>query len=185
MAIQASSSLPHNTETRSVENGKCWSWSIQPLVTWIRILGVDLPEVCSTSYQSRYRWWMTFYGIFCFAANALGQFEVFSFLHVLQTKALSGTPERVEEFDWTKTTILIYIIDFCNYSVNGIGTQIIFLVVIRSRWIDLMDIFQKSQVHFNGEHYSQIRKMSIIGIAYIIIVVKIFFKFNSRGHIIP
>ena len=178
MARQASSSLSHNSKKRSsIGSDKCWAWSIQPLVIWIRILGVDLPGSCSTPSQLRNRRLLILYGIFCFIANLSGQFEIFFYLHA----------QRIEEsFELSGQVLLSSttatwnsIIDFSNYAIHGIGSHIIFLLVIRPRWNTLMETFQGSlQVAFKEESYKRTRKLSIIGVGYIIVLVNGLLDYN-------
>ena len=170
MAIRASSSLPQNTETQSIESDKCWSWSIQPIVIWIRILGVDLPGICSTPRPLRNRRLMSLYAFFCFAANLLGQIDILNYLHVKRMESKLALAPSTVTATWN------FIIDFCNYAINGVGAHILFLVVIRQRWNELMQIFQKSEVFFQLECFRRIRNLSFLMMAYVIFVV-------SQSHI--
>lgn len=44
----------------------CWVWSIHPLIIWLRIIGVDLPDTSTPSTQ-RNRWHISVYSrAFCF-----------------------------------------------------------------------------------------------------------------------
>ena len=181
MAIQTRSS--QNTEIQSVENDKTWSWSIQPLVTWIRILGVDLPESCSTSCQLRNRRLTIFYGIFCFVLNFLAQFEILYYIHVIQMEEEIFIDGEIS-FS-TTTAILNYILDFWNYAINGAGIHLLFLLVIQPRWSGLIQIFQRCHIVYDYECYCRIRKLSLLGITYIIIsvrFVKIYEKFYKSYY---
>ena len=171
MAIGASSSLQQRTEkTQSIESDKCWSWSIQPLVTWFRILGVNLPESCSTSRQHWCsRTFNIVYGIFCFVANLLGQFEILYYMHV---KRMEGKLQLAGEVPFnTETATWNLIIDFCNYAIHGVGSHIILLLVIRPRWSGVMEIFQQCHFAFSNQSFNRIRKISFLGIAYIVFLV--------------
>ncbi len=169
MAISAGSPSLPKTETQLITINKSWSWSIQPAVIWIRILGVNLPDVYPTSFYWHYRGLMFFYGVLCFLANAFSQISILYYLYISriedQLEIAGGARFNTAVASWN------LIIDFCNYAINGMGTQIIFLFVIRPRWYGLLETFQRSQVTLNDESFSRIWKISFLGIAYIIVAV--------------
>ncbi len=169
MAIRAGSSSLQETEAQSITITKCWSWSIQPVVVWIRILGVNLPDVYSTSCQWLNRCFMIFYGVLCFVANLLNVITILYYLHA------SRIEDKLEfegglRFDTAVATWNL-IIDYCNYAISGVGIHLLFLVVIQPRWLGLLETFQRSQITLSGKYFNRMRKMSLLGIAYIIFAV--------------
>ena len=73
----------------------------------------------------------------------------------------------------TSTAIWNMIIDFANYSIHGIGIHLILLTVIRVQWIDTIKTFQRLNVIFADENWIRIRKISFVGVIYVILQVRI------------
>ena len=178
MAIRAS--LSQSTETQSIESDKSWSWSIQPIVIWIRILGVDLPGSFSTSCQLRRL--TILYEILCFVGNLLGQFIILYYIGLY----VERTEEKIVitgEISFSTTTATWnFILDFWNCAVNGLGIHLLFLLVIRPRWSGLIKIFQRCHVAYDYECYCRIRKISLLGIAFIVISVRKINKIYNKGY---
>lgn len=137
---------------------KCWSWSIHPLVIWIRILGVDIPGDVSTEC-SRSRVFAFIYGLLCFLIHFAGQSDVLYVLYLGLMHDESATAS------WNLN------IEFINYTVFAISGHLILLVIIRPRWITMMERFQRLDFSFNYEYYVRIRKLSFYGVIFIIILV--------------
>ena len=72
----------------------------------------------------------------------------------------------------TTTAIWNLIIDFSNYSIHGIGIHVILLIVIRAQWIDTIKTFQRLNVIFADENWIRIRKISFVGVIYVILQVR-------------
>ncbi|KAI9562832.1 hypothetical protein GHT06_010287 [Daphnia sinensis] len=166
MAIPVSSS----SREREVESTtiNCWTWSIRPLIIWLRFLGVALPDV-STSSSLCHRWVMLAHGILCFSSHATGHIDILCYLF---TKSEPGSLEQAGGSNYDTTTAKMNsIIDFVNYTVNGFGTHIIMLTVIRTRWIRLRNSFQRLEGVFVEENYIRIRNMSSMGVVSIILLI--------------
>lgn len=151
----------------------CWEWSVRPLIIWLHILGVDLPDAIYSS-KSYCRWLSLAYRIFCFLLHTSG--EINSLLYYLL-----GTKNDVHFLSLEQTYGAIYItttatwnwaIDFINYAVHGIGIHVILVTVVRAQWVDLTKIFQRLQEILPDENYIRIRRLSSFGVAYIIFIVR-------------
>jgi len=167
MAIRVSLSL----DEPQVQQTKSWAWSIFPLIIWTRILGVNLADI-SNSSAKRHHWLIIVHGGFCLLCHLAGHIDI---LYYLQGKLKLGSLEHSGGFNFeTSTATWNSVIDFLNYAVHGIGTHVIMLTVIRKRWIDLMEIFHRSEDVFSDERYIRIRKIATFGVAYVILLVSIF-----------
>ena len=175
MVTRASSS--QSTETQSIERDKCWSWSIQPLVTWIRILGVNLPGSCSTSYQllTSNRRLAILYEVFCLVVNIFGQFEILRYIHLKRMEEKQFVIAGEISFS-TTTANWNFIFNFWNCTIYGAGIHLIFLLVIRPRLSGLIQIFQRCHLAYDNECYYRIRRISFFSITYIIISVRMISK---------
>lgn len=180
MAIRVSSSSLLTDEEPQNQPTKCWSWSIFPMIIWMRILGVDLREISAdSSVQRHHRWLMFLYSGFCFLCHLAGQIDILCYL---QRNQKQGSLERSGglHFD-TSTAAWNAVIDFVNYALHGIGTHVIMLTVVRKRWMDLMDTFHRSKDVFTHDKYIQIRKIATFGVAYVIFLVSIYLDFITVG----
>ena len=168
MATRVSPSLHDEQHVRRTKN---WFWSIRPLILWMRILGVDLPDA-STSSSRRHRWLlMSIYGLVCFSTHAFSQVNI---VHSLVFKReyinCNDNPDGLPLYD-TVTATWNWIIDFINYAVYGIGIHFMLLTLIRLRWNGLGNTFHQYQNVFTDENYDRLRKVSSICVAYVILLV--------------
>ena len=157
----------------------CLEWSIRPLVIWIRILGVDLPADISNSIYSCCRCGfilLRIYGVICLLFRAIGEIEkCLFFLYCKKT-----TFERVGgvNYEWTTTATWNVIIDFTNYAVRSLGIHVMLVTVIRTRWIHfLMEISQRSTFVFTDENYVRLRRISFLGVVYVILLASAVISF--------
>lgn len=167
MATRVSPSLHDEQHVRRTKN---WFWSIRPLILWMRILGVDLPDA-STSSSRRHRWPMYIYGLVCFSTHAFSQVNI---VHSLVFKReyinCNDNPDGLPLYD-TVTATWNWIIDFINYAVYGIGIHFMLLTLIRLRWNGLGNTFHPYQNVFTDENYDRLRKVSSFCVAYVILLV--------------
>ncbi len=123
----------------------CWAWSIRPLIIWLRIIGVDLPDISTPSTQ-RNRWLSSGYRAFCFLLHASCQINI---LRYLFNTGLQVFLYQTDDLGFGSTTVLWnWIIDFTNYTINGIATHLALLTVIRLQWINMLEICQRLNVIF-------------------------------------
>lgn len=147
---------------------KCWSWSIQPIAVWIRILGIDIPNIFTKPSQ-RFRCFTFIYGTLCFLINVTGQGDILYFLH---RQRMQNSLELLGGIHLNSTTSSWnFIIDFINYSIYSVGGHLILLVIVRPRWTAMVEYFTNAHLLFNEEHYVRVRKLSLWGIILIIILV--------------
>lgn len=148
-----------------------FSWSIQPLVIWLRILGIDLiPDVSrgSSSSTRLKRWTMYSYGTLCFLCHLFWQIDILYFLHVHRVRV---SFEIIGGSD-TVTSLWNVIIDFSNYAIFSVGSHLLMLTVIRWRWKLMIQGIQCWRFAFNDHTYVIIRRMSCFGVIYIIVLVR-------------
>lgn len=157
-----------------VTSARCWSWSIQPLVTWIRILGVDIPDFSTENRRCYHRWFSFVYGILCFFVHLTCQFDV---LYVLFRQRMETLRQTKEEFESAIDSWNL-IFDYINYTINAVCGHLILLTIIRPRWIAMMEHFQEAQLYFNEEHYVRIRNVSLRSVVFVILIVKKRFNFK-------
>lgn len=145
---------------------KDWLWSVQPLVTWFKWLGVDL--INDNQTESR-RWWFVLYRIFCllmiFAMEILCLNDIFSNLKKVSNVYVSDEEFNTNTFAWNSA------IDYANFAIHSTGTHLVLISVMRARWMSLVKAFQRLQPFFNDDFHVGLRKASILGVLYVIIVV--------------
>ncbi|EFX88065.1 hypothetical protein DAPPUDRAFT_346837 [Daphnia pulex] len=145
-----------------------WAWSIRPLIIWARILGVDLSDVSPSS--DSHQWLTVAYGIFCFLLHISGEINSIYYLYTTQTVHVSLEQSYGLLFV-TTTATWNWTIDFINYVAHGIGVHVILVTVVQAQWKDLMKIFQRLQEEFPDANYIQIRRLSLFGVAYVILMI--------------
>ena len=173
MAIHASS-FSDETRTQQPHSSICWEWSIRPMIIWLHIIGVDLPDCSATSSVHRTRRWLILvYRIFWFLCHISCQIHILYYMYPMLLRALLHN--QIDNFiSYLDTTTAIWnlIIDFSNYSIHGIGIHVILLIVIRAQWIDTIKTFQRLNVIFADENWIRIRKISFVGVIYVILQVR-------------
>lgn len=172
MSTRTSSETSSFSEETSEQQIIGWAWSIRPLIIWARILGVDLSDVSPSS--DPHQWLTVAYGIFCFLLHISGEINSIYYLYSTQTVHVSLEQSYGLLFV-TTTATWNWTIDFINYVAHGIGVHVILVTVVQAQWKDLMKIFQRLQEDFLDENYIQIRRLSLIGVAYVILMVRRFF----------
>ncbi len=76
----------------------------------------------------------------------------------------------------TTTATWNWTIDFINYVAHGIGVHVILVTVVQAQWKDLMNILQRLLEEFPDANYIQIRRLSLFGVAYVILMVRRFHR---------
>ena len=156
---------------------KRMSWSFRPILIWIRWIGIDIRE--DDKHKSRWQ----IYGLLCLLFNLACEADVLNFLRRPELYYYS----RPSEMDYSLSNSTDFnraeynsitsswngIIDFTNYAVHSIGSQLLLLTVIRPRWGNLMAILKRceSQLGDAKDFYVNMRKMSIFGVIYVIVMV--------------
>ena len=145
------------------------SWSIQPIVIWLRILGIDFPDVNSRNTSRLKRWALYLYGTLCFLCHLLCQIDILYFLHAHRAQASSDLFGDVN----TVTSSWNVTIDFTNYAIFSIGSHLFMLTFIKKRWHLMIQSIQRWHFAFDDHLYVKIRRMSFFGVGYIIFLVRI------------
>lgn len=165
MACFTSSCLPPATDT---EVKRYWIWCMQPLTIWIRVLGVDVPTFSTKCSQSPrcYKSFARFYTALCFTIHIISHCNIFYifWMNILPESEKSGYSTT---FMWNQ------FIDYVNYAVVSMGNYLVLLIIIKKRWTVMMESFQRVQFAFNDD-YIRIRKLSVLGLTYIILLVRWF-----------
>ncbi len=174
MAIHASS-FSDETRIQPPHSSICWEWSIRPMIIWLRIIGVDLPGCSTSSVQRNRRWLILVYRVICFLFHIFCQIHILHFMYPMLLRALLNNQidNLISSLDTSSTAIWNMIIDFANYSIHGIGIHLILLTVIRVQWIDTIKTFQRLNIIFADENWIRIRKISFVGVIYVILQVRI------------
>lgn len=158
--------------TRSTISGeaveKGWLWSVQPLVISAKCLGINLSN---GNRQSTCWWFITVLVLLFFIIT---QFLCLKFV-INNYKETSQTfifeiNNNSDTFAWNT------VMDFVNFAVHSLGIHIMFVFAFRSRWCLLVEAFQNLESFSDFNFFNKIRKASILGAFWIIILVRIIFK---------
>ena len=145
---------------------KDWLWSVQPLLTWFRYLGVDLLHADQENSCPCF----LIYRLFCLLLSIGNQ--VFCLCYVynnvknVSDKFISDKGFNSDTFTWNSS------IDYVNYAFHSIGCHLVLLCVVRTRFSSLVTSFQRLESFLNRDVVDAIRKICILAIFYVIIVVR-------------
>jgi hypothetical protein len=147
----------------AVEKG--WLWSVQPLVTWAKWLGIDL------SSGQKFSRCFVLYSLFVLLTSMSIQLLCLSYV-IDNHKEISvtftiETSYHSDTFSWNTA------MDYVNYAVHSLATHVIFLSVFRARWNLLGETFQNLESFLKFSFFDRIRKASILGLVWIILLVSI------------
>jgi len=166
MALGVAATSPISSE---IAKGKLL-YSLRPILFWIRCLGIDLLQdqrnrhVCCLPY---WLWWLV-YRLLALSLNLTSQIDVLYFLKNPELYISASSDGEIESatFTWNR------IIDYTNHVVHGIGSHLILLIVIRSRWNQLLEALRRCEHMMDPNFYVRLRKITIFGVAYIVLLVK-------------
>ena len=144
------------------------NWALNPILVFIRWIGIDLLGG---------GWFFLFYSLLCLSLNLAAELDIVIFLKhpELYTGKKYGS-------GMTATSSWNSFIDFSNYAVHSIGAHLILLKVVRTRWGKLLrSLHSCCTLYRNHQFYNRLHKMSVFGVIYIILSVKIsLFTYNDN-----
>ncbi|KAI9562853.1 hypothetical protein GHT06_010308 [Daphnia sinensis] len=143
---------------------KDWLWSIKPLVTWLKWLGVNL----SNRNQSNSCRYFTLYSIFVLLLSIVCQVLCLDYV-VKNHKELSNTLVtenglNSDAFAWNT------VLDFANFAAHGLGCHIVLVSFFSGRWNLLVEAFQDLEPYLSEDFFVGIRRASVMGVCWIIIM---------------
>lgn len=156
------------TRSLSEEPGeKGWLWSVRPLVIWAKWLGVNL----SNEDRRKVCWWFVLYTFSVLLISIVFQFLCLNYV-INNYKQISSiftleTGYNSDTFAWNT------VMDFTNFAIHSLGIHIIFVFVFPSRWRLLVEAFQNLESFLNFNFFNRVRKASILGLFWIIILVSL------------
>ena len=146
------------------ENYSRMSHSITPLLIWLQVIGISLPDHQQSSSSSSCRSSLfSIYGFFCFLLHLASQVYMISLLHNREFYALIMSVEEVK----SDTVSWNLFIDFINIAVIGIGSHFLLFFVVRGRWGRLLDAVMSCTPQLDSKFYDRLRKLSIFGSVYV------------------
>ncbi|EFX87880.1 hypothetical protein DAPPUDRAFT_346911 [Daphnia pulex] len=161
----------------AVEKG--WLWSVQPLVTWAKWLGIDLSDLSSGGRKKVSRWFVL-YSVFVLLISVSLQLPCLSYI-INNHKEISVTftienSYNSDTFSWNTA------MDYVNFAVHSLATHVIFLSVFRARWNLLGETFQNLESFLKFSFFDRIRKASILGLVWIILLHTTLLATNLYHH---
>lgn len=172
--VAVSQSTPETTEKR------CWTWSIYPLVFLAQLIGVDLvsTSLATTSCRNRHKRWIMFYGVFCLLLNA--------FINIYTTVLYYHRYDEISRFYISEGNIVTkaYLwnlsIDGVSFVFGSISCHFVLIKIVRNRWSSLNTAFKQSEFLLDANFYAKLRRLSILGVAYITFGVRYRCFFSNR-----
>ena len=142
-------------------------WSIRPIITIMRIIGLDLNW--STSTSTWRRWSSVFFGLLVLVVNVV----IEMYLMVVLSSNISFVSNM---YDWTDgqswTSSLHTFIDYANYTLHSLSVHLIACSFSRRRWPKLIASVQSVQSHLKAIPFGRLRKLSIALLLYALTTVR-------------
>ena len=136
------------------------AWSLRPLLIFCRCIGIDL---LTDSLKRR----KICYAFFCIILNIMSQIVTNFFC----LQAIFSTGKIGQDTFNSVTSSLNAIIAYLNYAITASGSHLIFLLVIRPRWVALIKTFQRFENQLEPKFFIKLRWFSFIGVGFIILLV--------------
>ena len=142
-----------------------WLWSVQPFLTWLKYLGVDL----FNGNQIKSSRWFVFYRLFFLFLTIASQiaclFFVFKNNKQLSNSYVSDDGFNSDALAWNSA------IDFTNYAIHSVGCHLVLISHFRVRWTSLAISFKCIESFMKRNVFVAIRKASFAAILFVIITV--------------
>ena len=154
----------HPKPLKSTYPVKDITWSFNPFVTWMRILGVDLNWSASRNRT-----------IFALISSCLFLFLNF-YVHI---SFLCSTWEHLNQilnaYSASKSlaSSVNVFIEHSTYTLNSISSQLCLLFMCKSRWLSVYHSIQSTecQQKVTDSDCVQLRKLTIAGLCYVLVIV--------------
>ena len=144
-----------------------FDWSIRPIITFMRIVGLDLNWSMSTS--SWRRWSSVFFGLLVLVANVVSGMYLMVVL-LSSITHVSNLYGWADSQSWTSS--LHTFIDFANYTFHTLSVHLIVCSFSRKRWPELIASVQSVQSHLKAIPFGRLRKLSIALLLYVLTTVR-------------
>lgn len=142
--------------------------SLIPILRWFRVLGINLIDQPSASLPSYlYRFLCSIYGCIVFLLHLASQLYL---LNLLRKREFYEAVHFMEEVFYNTVTWNMFI-DYINVAVCCLGSHLILLFVVRSRWSRLLDAIESCESQLDSKLYTTLRKIAFFGSAYVIAMV--------------
>ena len=172
-------------QTEDVQNNRDILWSLRPIILFARCVGVDfqLDSHTNNKNQTIIKRLILCYGLVCLLLNAFSQMGIARFLYqsLIYTSLLSTELNYTSHSNRTTIASWNNIIDFANCSIHNLSSHLVLLLVVRNRIAALFDSFGHFQ--FDPLVLTKIRKISMLGTIYTIVLVKICTKLLGKNTI--
>ena len=143
---------------------KDFNFSFGPLLNWLRVIGIDLKEDQST----KWRIWKTIYQSTLLLSNITVQI-----IHVIYTCTSEGSNiSWIKEQNQTFSYSTLYYLDSINVTAQILGIHIGLIFLTKVRWNDLWNTLEEMKHLVAPTFHVQLRKISIVGVIYIILSVE-------------
>ena len=161
----------HSKPLKSTYPVKDITWSLNPFVTWMWILGVDLNWSASRNHT-----------IFALISSCL-----FLFLNIyVHISFLCSTWEHLNQilnaYSASKSlaSSVNVFIEHSTYTLNSISSQLCLLFMCKSRWLSVYRSIQSTecQQKVTDSDCVQLRKLTIAGLCYILVIVS-YYKWSK------
>ena len=143
---------------------KDFNFSFGPILNWLRVIGINLREDQST----KWRIWKKIYQSTWILINITVQ--IIHAIYICKSVELGSV--WIKEQKPTLTYSTINYMDAMNISLHAIGNQIGLLFLTKVRWNDLWNALEEMKHLVAPTFHVQLRKISIVGVVYIILSVE-------------
>ena len=144
-----------------------FDWSIRPIITFMRIVGLDLNWSMSTLIWRR--WSSVFFGLLVLVSNVVFGMYLMVVL-AINISRVSNLYGWADSQSWTSS--LHTFIDFANYTFHTLSVHLIVCSFSRKRWPELIASVQSVQSHLKAIPCVRLRKLSIALLLYVLTTVR-------------
>ena len=148
-------------------------WSFRPLTSWLKFTtGIHLQDQ-NNNGKIRFR------QLFCLMLSIISQIFLIRqfFYDIVPAVQFLKPNDRL-----TMTRMWNVAIDYINWTVVSLSTHFLLFFIVRPRWSNLMCLYRRSTALFGLQFYTDLRRLSFLGVSYVFLFVSLykFFKFLFR-----
>lgn len=145
------------------------SQNLHPILTWMRWVGIDLMDSPTCA-----RIWRV-HAVLCFLLHFIAELAIVGFwLLPAQVLLIGRTNEDFRDKLHSATSTFNYVLDFTTFAVYNLGSHVILLTLVRSRWSRLMTALRSCCESFlHKSFYIRLYRLSVVGALYTLIQVLI------------
>ena len=145
------------------------TWSLRPLLIFIRCIGIPLPSGENIS-KVKCHLNVVHTGI-CFLFNCCSQMGLLYFI----LKRISLSEVIAQETLDTVTSSINIIIDYSNYALAPLLCHFILLAIVRPRWTAMITSLSCLECQLDQQFFIKLRRITIVGIGFIVLLVFVLF----------